>query len=725
MSMHQALILAAEFIRAGRVEEAERVYRNLLRIGHDHFDCLMALGALCRSMCDLGAAEACLVAAIAVRPDAPEGYASLAQIRKGQGRFDDAIAAYGTAIKLQPTNALLHYNFGNLLRDAGKLKKAATCYTCATVLNPEMAEASYNLANALKALDQGDEAIIAYRRTLNLRPNHGRAYFNLGNLYRVRFRLRAAINCYERALGLIPEDPKIFNALTDTLRDRGYLEEAESIARGALNLWPELPGAHFDFGLVQQELGRFAEAEAAYIRALVRDPGDAKLYVNLGTLRVRMARAREAIASFSRGQTIDPTLSTAHRNTLAALLYVSGDNDARFVEHRRYEDKYARPLYAQIRPHTNVPDFHRRLRVGYMSSDFRQHPVGRNLLPLMRGHNHSAFEIYGYSSVVNPDTMTAKFKANCDHWREIVSLNDRQAADRIREDGIDILVHLAGHFDANRPLVCAHKPAPIQVSFHDTATSGLEVVDYLISDRVLSPRPNSERFTERLIRLPSFYLADPIDDAPRLVPPPMLATGRVTFGCFNCPAKFAPEVLELWARLLRRLPDARLVLKYSNWFQDPGLRERTIGAFAEHHVDPARIQFPEIEGTAQNLLDHLAQYNAIDIALDPFPFCGATATYEALWMGVPVVTLPRDSMVSRWTASMATSLGLTELIAGSEDEYLDIAAGLAAVPERLAALRAGLRDRISASPLCNSRLKVRHIERAYRAMWRRWCIKAK
>ncbi|MDQ2106719.1 O-linked N-acetylglucosamine transferase, SPINDLY family protein, partial [Azospirillum isscasi] len=634
--------------------------------------------------------------------------------RKGQGRFDDAIAAYGAAITLRPLNAQLHYNLGNLLRDVGRLKEAAACYTRAIALSPEMAEAGYNRANALKALDRGDEAIIAYRRTLILRPDHGRAYFNLGNLYRVRFRLHAAINCYERALGLIPDDPKIFSALTDTLRDRGYLEEAESVARTALNRWSDSADAHFDFGFVRQELNHFAEAEAAYIRALVLEPADAKLHVNLGTLRVRTARSREAIASFGRALTIDPTLSTAHWNILAALLYVSGDSEARFAEHRRHEDRYARPLYAQIRPHANVPDFHRRLRVGYMSSDFRQHPVGRNLLPLMREHDHGAFEIYGYSSVVNPDAMTAAFKAHCDQWRDIVSLNDRQAADRVREDGIDILVHLAGHFDANRPLVCAYKPAPVQVSFHDTATSGLEVVDYLISDRVLSPRPDPERFTERLVRLPSFYLADPIADAPPLVPPPMSGTGRVTFGCFNCPAKFAPEVLELWARLLRRLPDARLVLKYSNWFQDPGLRGRTIAAFAEHRIDPARLHFPEFAGITQSVFDHLAQYDAIDIALDPFPFCGATATYEALWMGVPVVTLPRDSMVSRWTASMATSLGLTELIAGSEDEYLDIAAGLAAAPERLAALRAGLRDRIAASPLCNSRLKVRHIERAYR-----------
>jgi predicted O-linked N-acetylglucosamine transferase (SPINDLY family) len=317
--------------------------------------------------------------------------------------------------------------------------------------------------------------------------------------------------------------------------------------------------------------------------------------------------------------------------------------------------------------------------------------------------------------VSKPDAMTARYQAMADGWRSIVGLSDAQVAELIRQDGVDVLVLLAGRFDHNRPLIAAHRAAPVQVSFHDPATSGLSAMDYLIADRILVPRRPTEKFTERVIRLPSFYIHAPLEGAPEVGPLPAATRGHVTFASFNNPAKLNDRVLTTWRDLLVALPDARLRLKFKNWFENAGIRSRIERAFGDV---AGRVEFD----TAQTVRGaHLALYGDVDLALDPFPFTGSTTTFEALWMGVPVVTLLGETMVGRWSASMLRVLGLDELIARTPEEYVRKAVALAGEPAKLARLRAELRQRVAASPLCNGGLRARQMDRIYRALWRRWC----
>jgi protein O-GlcNAc transferase len=297
-------------------------------------------------------------------------------------------------------------------------------------------------------------------------------------------------------------------------------------------------------------------------------------------------------------------------------------------------------------------------------------------------------------------------------WRSTVGQSDAQVAEQVMADGIDVLVLLAGRFDRNRPLVASHRAAPVQVSFHDPGTSGVPGMDYLIADPVLVPRRPQERFSERVVRLPWFYIHAPLAEV-AIGESPSQGTGRVTFGSFNNPAKVSAEVLGLWRRVLEAVPGSVLRVRFKNWFSNAGLRARFEAA-----LGAARVEFETAEA---GLEGHLGSYNGIDVGLDPYPFTGSTTTFEALWMGVPVVTLLGESMAGRWSGSMLRAVGLDDLVASSAEDYVRVAAALAGATARRAALRASLRERVRRSPLCDGAGRARQLERLYRALWRRWC----
>jgi protein O-GlcNAc transferase len=309
--------------------------------------------------------------------------------------------------------------------------------------------------------------------------------------------------------------------------------------------------------------------------------------------------------------------------------------------------------------------------------------------------------------------MTTRFRSQCDLWRSIGGKDDEAVARMIRDDRVDIMIYLAGRFDDNRPQIAAWRPAPIQISFLDAATSGLKEMDYLIADPVRVPANPVEKFTERVLRLPNFYVHRPPTEAPAPSSPP---GPRMTFGCFNNPAKLNQPVMDLWGKILVRQPDSRLQLRYLQLYTVESFRKSVLA-----DIDPTLHDRVELCGPIYGWANHLRTYNDIDIALDAFPFNGSTTTFEALWMGVPVVTLLGDTLMSRWTASMLTQVGLDDLIAGSPEEYVEIALKLAADRDRLGELRATLRDRLAKSLLCDGARTTRYFERALRAVWRKWC----
>jgi predicted O-linked N-acetylglucosamine transferase (SPINDLY family) len=400
---------------------------------------------------------------------------------------------------------------------------------------------------------------------------------------------------------------------------------------------------------------------------------------------------------------------------MGVMLYESGVGEAERQEvaqgfGRRYgaREKLAGGL-------TNERDAERRLRIGYVSSDLYEHPVGRNLEPVLVGRDRGRFEVVAYAEGGRADARRERLQGQVEEWREIAGLSDGAVAEQVRQDGIDILVILAGRFDRNRPLVASYRAAPVQVSFHDPGTSGVGEMDYLIADPDLVPRRGEEKFEERVVRLGRFYVHEPLAEAPEVSAPPSGETGRITFGSFNNPAKVSGEVLGLWGEVLNAVPGSVLRVKFKNWFANAGLRERFVRGLG---VGAERIEFVAEE---EGLAGHLGGYGEIDIALDPYPFTGSTTTFEALWMGVPVVTLMGRSMAGRWSGSMLRAVKLEELIAGSPAEYVAIARRLAEDPRRLAELRAGLRGRVAASSLCDGRRRARQLDRLYRALWRRYC----
>ncbi|OAN50319.1 hypothetical protein A6A04_02675 [Paramagnetospirillum marisnigri] len=627
------------------------------------------------------------------------------------GRAAEAEADYRRALAAYPDHAASLANLGALLKDLGRAREAEAPCRRAVALRPGLAEGHNNLGAVLLDLGRPDEAEACFRQALALNPDYPRAQRNLGNALKRQGRRDEAADAYRRLVELTPGQSEPLVLLGMALREAGHLTEAAASLGRAEALRPDQPGLAAELGMILIAAGRLDEAEAALSRALALAPDQADISCALAGVLLPLGRFNEAVALLEDVVTRHPRHVRAHKNLLLALAYGDQpDPEAAFAAPRRFGTIFA----AATAPHTNSRDPERRLRIGYLSSDFRAHSVARNLVPQFLAHDHDRFAIHGYADVERPDEATASFRALCDGWRSITGLDDDEAAWLIRDDGIDILVSLAGRFDKNRPAICAQRPAPLQISFHDIATSGLEAMDYLLADRVLAPPNSPERFTERILRLPHFYMAEAPQYPPAIHPP----SGPVVFGCFNNPAKLTPAVLGLWAELLSRCPESRLFLKYFNWFESGALRARVVDALATRGVAAERLMIHTQVGDTGH---HLDLYNAVDIALDPFPFAGSTTSFEALVMGVPVVTLRGATMAGRWGASMLTSLGLPELIAESPAHYVEIALALAADGNRNPARRHGLRHKLLHSPLCDGVGRTRQIERLYRAVWRRWC----
>jgi predicted O-linked N-acetylglucosamine transferase (SPINDLY family) len=429
----------------------------------------------------------------------------------------------------------------------------------------------------------------------------------------------------------------------------------------------------------------------------------------------------EAITAYRQAMVLRPPFSKAHSNLLLALNYHSSlDPSAVYDEHLRWNREHAEPLQSFIQAHANDRSPERRLRIGYVSPDFYGHPVGHFLLPLLAQHDHERFEIFCDAQVSAPDGLTERLRAHADHWHSLIGISDAQAADFIRQHQIDVLVDLSGHTSDNRLLLFAHKPAPVQVTFLGYPnTTGLGTMDYRLTDNYADPPGLTESWhSERLFRLPQCAWCYQSAASPPVGP---RKEGPITFGCFNHFAKVTEPMLRLWSRILHLVPGSRLLLK-TRALGSESTRQRVRHVLGEAGIGVERL---ELRGYERAHNDHLALYQRLDVALDTFPYHGTTTTCEALWMGVPVVTLASQVHASRVGVSLLNNIGLPELIADTSEEYVRRAAELAGDLPRLSHLRSTLRQRMEKSPLMDAPRFARDIEAAYRAMWRQWCAKVK
>jgi predicted O-linked N-acetylglucosamine transferase (SPINDLY family) len=494
----------------------------------------------------------------------------------------------------------------------------------------------------------------------------------------------------------------------------GRFEESARLCEEILAVAPEHVEAVHLLGATAYQRRNYSLAVALMEQAVALRPQCAVYHTCVGDALRALGRLDEASTSYRRALELHPDYVEAHNNLIILLdLHPRADNATRFAERRRWDALHARPLAAQIAPHRNAPDPDRRLRIGYVSGDFARHSVAYVFWPVFSAHDRGAVEVTCYSEVERPDEITARFQAAADRWRPTLGMAPDAMADLIRRDGIDVLVDLSAYTRGNRLLVFARKPAPVQVTAWGYATgTGLSTMDYFFADPVVVPPEEQRYFSEEVVYLPSVLAYSPFGDAP----PPLRANGPFTFGSLNRPGKLTDETLALWARVLEAVPGSRLFLKFGG-MDDPAVAARVQEALARRDVAPDRV----VLRGGSSTYDHVAAYREVDIALDPVPHGGGVTTLEATWMGVPTLTLPGDRVSSRTTASVLTTLGLTNWIARSPDQYVALARLHAANPIALAVLRASLRDRLAASPICDSARYCRAVEAAYRAMWQRWC----
>jgi protein O-GlcNAc transferase len=624
---------------------------------------------------------------LTARPRNSKAYHYLGDILMDTGSHEEAVACYQKAIELNPGFAGTYYNVASLLREEGRLEEALEYYQKVISLEPGFANA-YNAAGAVfQSKGQLDEAITYYQKALALDPQFAFAYNNLGTVFLQKGYLDDAIACYQKSVTLDPRYAKAYNGLGMALQDKGWLEEAMAEYQKALHLNPNLAEALNNLGRVFQARGQCGEAEMHYRRAIRIKPDDVVPYQNL----------------------------------LFLMLYDSRhDQQAIVSEHRTFAELFEAPLQGGLAHYVNEKTFNRRLKVGYVSPDFRRHSVACFIEPVLTGHNREHFEIFCYSLVSGGDDVTDRLRGHADQWRSIAGMSDEKAAELIREDGIDILVDLAGHTANNRILVFARKPAPVQANWIGyPATTGLSAMDYKIADGHTDPSGMTEQFyTEKLIRMPESFLCYlPDREGPEADDLPVFSAGHITFGSFNNFAKVSPEVIELWTTVLKTIPSSRLVMKARS-FSDRSTREYAMEKFVHRGISSGRLEFLPPEPSTR---EHLRLYNRIDIGLDTFPYNGTTTTCEALWMGVPVITLAGDTHASRVGVSLLTNAGLPELIAETIEEYVSIAVDLAGNLKRLQILRESLRGTMAYSALTDAKRFTSALESRYREMWKLWC----
>jgi protein O-GlcNAc transferase len=601
------------------------------------------------------------------------------------------------------------------LHRSGRLREAERMYRAILAVEASHPLVLRYLGRLCDQTGRRTEAIHLLRQSADADPTNADSQSDLALLLGSMGRFQESLTLLRRAVDMHPAHAPSWHNLAITLERIGALEEAVGAYRRAVELNPHDGRFHVHLGSALRKLGRLQEAAVSYQQALDREPGCADAWSGLAFINEQLGRVDEAIASCRRATACAPEDLALHSNLLFALHYDPQLSPEQiFREHVAWGLRHESRLAAAVRPHGNDPSPERRLKVGYVSADFREHTRARFLDPLLAHHCHDEFEIFSYSDVTTPDATTERIRRYFDHWRPTASLADPALSEIIRRHEIDILVDLTGHMGRNRLGLFALRPAPIQVSYPGYPnTTGLRGMSYSITDFDRDPEGIDTLYTERLIRLPvSSQCYWPGDDVPDVGQLPCETRGQITFASLNKPIKINAKVLEVWAQILRDVPDSRLVLLAVEEAR-PTLR----AAFTAQGVNGERVCFVP----RQPRSDYLRFHDEIDVNLDPWPYNGHTTVLDGLYMGVPAVCLEGAAHVSREGSIALKLVGLAELVAASLDDYVSCATKLAQDRDRLRRIRAELRNRMRRSPLMDAESLARRMENAYRQMWRHWC----
>ncbi len=669
--------------REGRLRDAESFYRQTLSLDPRNADALHGLGVVVND----------------------------------QGRPQEAIALLRQSLAIAPQNSSAHFYLGNLLRMAGQIHPAMESYRHAIALRQDFSEAHNNLGLLLRVLGRADEAMVCFQSALVAKPTNANAHCNYASSLRDKGQLQGALDEYRQAIALNPRTFEAHMNMGGLLGILGSLDEGIAACGTAIAINPQSAEAHNELGSLLRKAGRLDECRAAYEMAARLNPGLSSVHNNLSLVLAELGQIPLAIDAARRAVALNPSDSQMH-GALAALMHYDPASDQHAIaqELSRWNTTHARPLRGTIRPHRNSPNPNRTLRIGYVSADFRSHVSAHFLVPLLEHHDPQNVEVFCYSHSPSTDAIARRLQPHAQHWRDIASLSDEQAAEIIRADGIDILVDTKLHTSQNRLLIFAQKPAPVQVTWLGyPGSTGLETMDYRFSDPYLDPpdRSHSE-YSEQTICLPdTFWCYDPLHSGLPVSLLPADKHGYVTFGCLNNFNKMNTQTLARWAVLMRAVPTSRLLLLAP----EGSSRAWVAKCMQANGVDPARIEF----ASRQQRSGYLELFSRIDICLDTFPVNGHTTALDSFWMGVPEITLAGDMVMSRAGLSQLSNLGLAELAASSNAEFVAIGGRLATDIPRLRKLRGSLRERMEQSPLMDGARFAAGVEAKYREMWQRWC----
>ena len=690
MDVNQKIQSALQQYQAGNLQAAEDICRKILHNQPKNFQILNFLGV----------------------------------IHYQREDYDNAMGYFRKALRINPNFVEAYNNLGNVLKEKQQLDEAIGCYKKAIGLNPQFVLAYNGLGVVLHRKGCVADAIVSFQKALQMNPSYAEAYNNLGNAFREKGQFDEAVVCFQKALAINPGAADMYNNLGAVLQEKGEIDEAIIHHQKALIINPHIADAYNNLGLALAKKGLFTEAIDSYLHALALKPDFVAAYSNIGNTYKDLGHPHKAEESYRHALRIKPDCAFCFSNFLLLMNYNSGhDAQTIFAEHLRFSKQVAEPRYPVHPQHANDRSLSRRLRIGYVSPDFRGHSVAYFIEPVLIAHNREQFEIFCYSDVLRPDKRTERLQGHTDHWRNIAGMPDAQVAELIRKDGIDILIDLAGHTANNRMLLFARKPAPVQISWLGYPnTTGLSTIDYRIVDNYTDPPGLTDPFyTEKLIRMPESFLCYlPDQDSPAVGDLPAAKAGRVTFGSFNYFPKVSPETLTLWSEILKIIPGSRLIMKAKS-FSDRATCNSILDLFERKGVATDRI---ELLTQVSLFKDHLNLYNRVDIGLDTFPYSGTTTTCEALWMGVPVVTLAGNTHASRVGVSLMSNIGLSDLVAKTHEEYKKIAVHLAADMHMLKSFRERSRKMIADSPLSDAARFTVNLENCYRIIWEKWRVSA-
>lgn len=705
--------------RNGDLDAAETAYRAVLARQPEHAGALHLLGVVYGQRGDPNQAETLIERALALQPDSPAMLVDLGNAHRARGEADEAVKRYRQALDLAPDDANVNRSWGYVQLERGNRADAIAHLEKALARDPGVLQDRLNLARALAEGNRHGEAVPHLLEVLESAPGLALAHRLLAHSFRRCGQPERSVHYYEKAIALDPEDYVSRNDFGILLHQLGNHSAAIENLQAAIRLEPGFSGAHVNLGNVCKSQRKLVDACRHYQKAIGINPEDSSAHNNLGTVLKDLGRVAEGVQHYRLALQLRDGFIEAESSLLLSLQYLSDVSlDDLHEAHAAWAKRWSGSAGPPMGAPSNPPAPDRPLRIGYVSADFRTHPVGLFLAPVLAAHDSSNFHVTCYHDQFTGDQVTERLQSLADDWRQVAGAENRNLAQMIRDDGIDLLVDMAGHTANNRLQMFALRPAPVQATWigylHST---GLAQMDYLLADEVSVPPDTRQRFSEQVVRLPGSFLCYGLPpDTPAVGELPAKKNGYVTFACFNNLAKITDEVILLWADILKCVEDSRLVIR-NQAFHDDGFRRDYTEKLAASGIPAARLKLENYAPRGE----YFASYNAVDIMLDPYPFSGGTISCDALWMGVPVVTLAGDRMASRTSASVLRAVGLDEFVTDTGEAYVRRSAALAGDLVRLESLRAGMRARFAESTLGDAGKFTRNLESAYRRMWVNWC----